>query len=247
MTGPASQFDQLGEVYDTFSDSPFRRHLEIPTVLAALGDVAGRTVLDLGCGSGVYTRQLRRLGAARAVGVDPMAGMIEHARSIEAAVPVGAEYVAGQVPSELDGTFDAVLAVYVLPYTADRDLLAEFCRTAARALRPGGRLVTLPANPGLRRDRDYYERYGFRTYGDSAGTDPDPITLDLCYADLDETISAWVWSAAALEDALTAAGFTGVGWSGPAVTRRGVEALGEEFWQPYLECPHALTVQAVRH
>jgi toxoflavin synthase len=237
---PAAQFDQLGEVYDVFSTSPFRRHLEFPAALGALGDVTGRAVLDLGCGSGVYSRMLRRRGAEHVVGVDPMAGMVEHARSIEEATPLGIDYHAGVVPAALDGTFDAVLSVYVLPYTADAGLLADFARTAARVLRPGGRLVTLPANPGLRRERDYYERYGFRTYGASAGTDPDPITLDLCYADLDETIAAWVWSAGAIEAALAEAGFTGTAWSAPTVTRQGIEEMGTEFWQPYLDCPHSL-------
>jgi len=243
-TAAATQFDQLGEVYDTFSRSPFRRHLEFPTVFGHLGDVTGLAVLDFGCGSGVYTRLLKQRGAERAVGLDVTPGMVEHARGIELKDPVGAEYVIGPLPSELDGTFDVVLAVYVLPYVTDHQQLLDFSLTAARALRPGGRLVALPANPGLRRDRDYYERYGLRTYGASAGTDPDPVTLDLCYEDLDETLSAWVWSAGAVDAALTQSGFTGITWLDPVVSDSGVEELGPEFWQPYRDCPHALTVQA---
>ncbi|MGW5645158.1 MbtH family NRPS accessory protein [Saccharopolyspora sp. NPDC003752] len=239
----ASQFDQLGTVYDTFSDSPFRRYLELPTVFSFLGDIAGLDVLDIGCGSGVYTRLLKRRGARRAVGLDLMPGMVEHAREIEEAAPVGAEYLAGGLPSKLNGTFDVVLAVYVLPYATDSAQLADLCRTAARALRPGGRLVTLPVNPEVRRDRKYYEPYGFRMYGSATGADPDPITLDLCYEEIDETISAWVWSAQAIESALSEAGFTDITWSGPIVEDSGRQAMGQAFWQPYLDCPHALTVQ----
>ncbi len=240
----AAQFDQLGEVYDTFSRSPFRQHLEFPTVFAALGDITGLSVLDLGCGSGIYTRLLKRHGAARALGLDVTPGMIDHARGIEQASPIGAEYILGALPPPLEGRFDIVLAVYVLPYLADPAGLLDFCRGAARALRPGGRLITLPANPGLRRDKPYYEPYGLRTHGPATGHDPDPVTLDLCYADLDETISAWVWSAGALESALTGAGFTGITWSGPIVSSSGIAAHGARFWQAYLDCPHALILQA---
>ncbi|MEV6630334.1 methyltransferase domain-containing protein [Actinoplanes sp. NPDC051470] len=241
---PAAQFDQLGGVYDIFSTSPFRRQLEFPTVFATLGDVAGLDVLDLGCGSGSYTRMLKQRGAARVVGLDATEGMVEHARSVEASSPLGVSYVAGALPADLDGAFDIVLAVYVLPYAEDLDRLTDICRTAARALRPGGRLVTLPSNPALRREPDYYERYGFRTYGATRGTEPEPVTLDLCYAGLDETVSAWVWSRAAIDAALSGAGFADVIWAGPVVTAAGVQEAGGAFWQPYLDCPHALTVSA---
>jgi ubiquinone/menaquinone biosynthesis C-methylase UbiE len=43
--------------------------LEVPETLEHLGDVAGRTILELGCGTGLYTRLLARR-AARIIAVD---------------------------------------------------------------------------------------------------------------------------------------------------------------------------------
>lgn len=99
-------------------------------------------VSDYGCGSGAYTRLLRQRGAKRAVGLDPTPGMIEHARSIEETVKLGTEYILldGPLPEDLEGVFDVILAAYVIPYLTDMAHLEEFCRTAAKALRPGGRL-----------------------------------------------------------------------------------------------------------
>ena len=43
---------------------------------AEAGDVAGKAVLDVGCGSGVYAADFARRGARRVVGVDLSAGML---------------------------------------------------------------------------------------------------------------------------------------------------------------------------
>ncbi|MEV0622276.1 hypothetical protein AB0I81_53790 [Nonomuraea sp. NPDC050404] len=70
MTGPAagSQFDVPAQMYEDMFDLPLRRHLESYTVMGLLGDLSGRKVLDLGRGTGSYSRLIRRAGAAAAVG-----------------------------------------------------------------------------------------------------------------------------------------------------------------------------------
>ncbi|MEU8540522.1 bifunctional class I SAM-dependent methyltransferase/GNAT family N-acetyltransferase [Streptomyces sp. NPDC048717] len=105
-----SRFDPLPDLYDDFTATPFRRFLETPSVLDVVGDLRGAAVLDLGCGSGAYTRLVRRNGAARATGLDVSPGMIGHARARETAAPLGIDYIlGGELPDELAGTFDLVL------------------------------------------------------------------------------------------------------------------------------------------
>jgi malonyl-CoA O-methyltransferase len=55
--------------------------LEQQTVLSLLPDLAGLTVLDAGCGSGRYLRELRDLGA-RPMGLDLSEPMLAKARAI---------------------------------------------------------------------------------------------------------------------------------------------------------------------
>src|SRR6185503_14393888 len=68
-----------------------------PRVLELCGDLAGKQVLDLGCGEGYVARQLARAGAA-VVGIDLSSGMIEQARQAEEALPLGIRYAVGDAP-----------------------------------------------------------------------------------------------------------------------------------------------------
>lgn len=191
-----SQFDTLPSTYEDFTGTAFRTHLETPSVLTALGELHGMRVLDLGCGSGVYTRLLKQHGASHATGLDISAGMIDHARAQEAADPIGVDYLDGTLPDHLAGTFDLVLGVYVLPYATTPAELRELCGTAAAALRPGGRFVTLPIHPGFRPDAVSYARYGFTLAAAEPLADASPVTLNLRFDGHDDTVTARYWTRA---------------------------------------------------
>ncbi|MGW7094881.1 class I SAM-dependent methyltransferase [Streptomyces sp. NPDC054874] len=145
-----SQFDTAVAAYErSMEEMPFREHVEAWSFLNAVGDVTGRSVLDLGCGSGLYARRLRREGAARVVGMDESAAMVEHARRREEREGLGVEYVAADAADPAAGdlpdiarSFDVETAVYVLPYASSPQALKGFCATARRVLRAtGGRFV----------------------------------------------------------------------------------------------------------
>ncbi|MDG2305017.1 MAG: class I SAM-dependent methyltransferase [Candidatus Binatia bacterium] len=57
-----------------------------------VGGLAGRTVLDLACGTGFYTRRLKERGASSVLGVDLSREVIEVARRHEGENPVGVSY-----------------------------------------------------------------------------------------------------------------------------------------------------------
>lgn len=157
-------FDSLGQTYEDMFALPWRAYLESVSVLCALGPVAGQRVWDIGCGI-LYSRELNRRGAGRVLGYDVSDGMLEVARRVEARQPLGVRYTQEPPAGESsEGAFDLALGVYVLPYAPDYASLVELCAIAARALRPGGRFVTLPVHPAFHADGAYYERYGLRLW-----------------------------------------------------------------------------------
>ena len=111
--------------------------------LDLLGVTTGERVLDVGCGSGVVTRDIaRRVGpAGRAIGIDPSPQLLVVARELAQAAGLGSqvdlrEGSALSLPFP-DGAFDVALAVTVLAHTPGGEgAVAEM----ARVVRPGGRV-----------------------------------------------------------------------------------------------------------
>ncbi len=101
----------------------------------------GRTALDVGCGAGLLTEPLARLGA-RATGVDASPEVIEIARAHAASVGLDIDYRVGDV-QQLEGQFDLVTAMEVIEHVADP---AAFIAALAARLARGGLLILSTPN-----------------------------------------------------------------------------------------------------
>jgi SAM-dependent methyltransferase len=111
-----------------------------------LGDVAGRRVLEVGCGSAPCSRWLATRGA-EPVGLDLSGRMLRHAARLNAAT--GVEVPLVQAGAEhlpfADGAFDLACSAYgAVPFVARPD---RVMREVARVLRPGGRWVFAVNHP----------------------------------------------------------------------------------------------------
>jgi SAM-dependent methyltransferase len=119
-------------------------YYERPARLALAGDVAGRRILDAGCGAGPLVAALRDRGAIVA-GFDKSAGMIRLARRrrLGDGADLRVADLGGPLPFP-DDTFDDVTASLVLHYLRDwGPPLAEL----RRVLKPGGRLIASVGHP----------------------------------------------------------------------------------------------------
>jgi ubiquinone biosynthesis O-methyltransferase len=108
-------------------------------VLDLIGDVRGKTVLDVGCGDGDLAIELSKRGA-RVSGIDVSESMIETARARAADEKAVIDFrvaAAQQAPFPAE-QFDIVAAVTILCFVEHP---APVFEEIARVLRPGGRLV----------------------------------------------------------------------------------------------------------
>jgi malonyl-CoA O-methyltransferase len=113
--------------------------VEQAALLELLPPVAGRVVLDAGCGTGRYTRLLAALGA-RVIGVDLSSAMLGRARNLE--LPL----VRGDMCALPLGTASCDVVVSGLAI-ADVSEFARVAREWARVLRPRGVVVYSTLHP----------------------------------------------------------------------------------------------------
>ena len=139
-------FDDLVARYRTRNRFARQR---IANVFRLLPDaLAGKTLLDIGCGMGTFTVESARRGA-HGIGVDPAVEAVQAARRVAAAegmAVTGASARADFIQADAallpvpDASCDIVLAADMTEHLDD-DTLARIFAEAHRALRPGGRIV----------------------------------------------------------------------------------------------------------
>jgi 2-polyprenyl-6-hydroxyphenyl methylase/3-demethylubiquinone-9 3-methyltransferase len=110
--------------------------------------LAGLAVLDVGCGGGILSEPLARLGAT-VTGLDPAAGNIAvaklHAERAGLTIDYRGETV--EAVAARGERFDLVLAMEVVEHVTDVEIFVEAC---SRALKPGGVLGLSTINRTMR-------------------------------------------------------------------------------------------------
>ncbi|CRK56149.1 SAM-dependent methyltransferases [Alloactinosynnema sp. L-07] len=134
-----------------------------------LGDVAGRDVLEVGCGSAPCARWLAAEGA-RVVGLDLSTGMLRYAAAANVATGITVPLIRGNAERLpfADGSFDLACSAFgAVPFVAD---VGAVFSEVARVLRPGGTWTFAVTHPmrwifpddpgpdGLRVTGSYFDR-----------------------------------------------------------------------------------------
>ena len=149
---PLARYDEIADFYDASTGGVIDP--ATATLMNLVGDVAGKRILDLACGSGRVTRELARRGAA-VIGLDISGELLEKARAAQEREPLTVTYMHADAASAatLEGrAFDGVVCNYGL---SDIDDLDGALTTVERVLCSGGSFVFSilhPCFPGWHAD-----------------------------------------------------------------------------------------------
>jgi len=223
-------------VIDSYSEAGdlVKEHLANPTILRMLGPLAGRRVLDAGCGHGYLARMLRRAGA-EVVGVEPAANLIGRARELEERQQLGITYLHTDLsdPDRVGGTYDAVVSSMVMMAIPDwRPALA----TCVAALRPGGTLVIGIVHPAFEQLRTTWAEHGHYRLDRYLSE----YLIEGIAPDFHRPLSAYLNELAALGCCLTEA-------AEPALSAEVVAEASVPGLESHLEVPNFLFLKAIRH
>lgn len=243
-----TNYDPIAEQYQRSKQQPWRTHVECFTLMEMIGDPQGKSVLDVACGEGFYTRMIRERGAARVTGVDLSQGMIDLARRQETQHQLGIEYVVGDA-RELAGTgqFDLAVAAYLLNYARNREELRSMCDGIARSLKPGGRFVTVNSNPSqFFPTAPSYRKYGFETSVVGEWQEGVPIKWTFHLDDGPFDIENYHLNVATHEAVFREAGFREIRWHSPKLSPNGLLESSPEFWSNLLDSPPVAFIECIR-
>ncbi len=226
----ANDYDSFAEAYTAETeDNLINGYYTRPAILDLAGDVAGRRILDAGCGSGPLSAALGDRGAI-VTGLDSSDAMLKLARR---RLGPGADLRLADLGSPLpfsDGAFDDFIASLVLHYLEDWTApLAEL----RRVLKPGGRLIVAVDHP-----------FAVTIMHREAGRKPDYFatynhTAEWTMRGHTARMSFWHRPLHAMTDAFTAAGFQIAVISEPPPAPGARERFPEVFEEVFGDLPSA--------
>jgi predicted TPR repeat methyltransferase len=131
------QYDEMAPTYDAtlLKDWGYRAPAIAADLLARYVDLQS-TVLDVGCGTGLTGRELRRVGFTALTGTDISQPSLDTAAQKGVYASLVRADLMQPLPFEAE-SFDAALCVGVLSYITGEGLFRELCRV----VRSGGILV----------------------------------------------------------------------------------------------------------
>ncbi|GAA0734592.1 bifunctional 2-polyprenyl-6-hydroxyphenol methylase/3-demethylubiquinol 3-O-methyltransferase UbiG [Sphingomonas japonica] len=109
---------------------------------AAFAPLAGKRALDIGCGAGLLTEPLARLGA-EVTGIDAAPENITVAAAHARAAGLTIDYRTGDLAAVAEANFDLVTALEVVEHVADPE---AFVAAIAQVLAPGGMVILSTPN-----------------------------------------------------------------------------------------------------
>lgn len=244
-----TNYNEIAEEYRESKLQPWRAYVEQFTLMKLAGAVDDKTVIDLACGEGHYTRLLRRAGAL-VNGVDLSESMIELARTQEKHAPLGIKYRVQNV-RELgyentdENKYDLVFAAWLLNYAKTAAELSEMCNAIARLLKPGGRMVAINTNPNDPPDNFTTDKgYGFfkRIKGELVEGAEVIWTVLLDDKKTIEIVNYHLTSNT-VEQCMHAAGLEHVRWHGPQLDPAALKENDQAYWQPLLDKPSFVFIE----
>ena len=188
------------EVYDEFANVPYEPRMI--DVLNDMFDFSGKTIADIGSGSGRSTLLLAEF-AGHVIGVEPEKSMrVEALKNTEKVGVTNVVYVDGRgedIPLE-DDSVDMVVAITATMYPPE-EVIPLFIAEARRVVKPGGVIVSVDVAPGWYGgelagiiddpDADVELRAKHRCFVDDAGFDYFDIIQTSHYGSLEKIIGTY--------------------------------------------------------
>ena len=222
-----NEYNTLANAYQKSNVKPDKQFSILPTVLKLVGDVNNKTVLDLGCGDGFFTREIASQGAKKVIAIDNSEKQIELAMQENKHLNI--EYRLADIFQDSLPIVDIINSPFVLNYCQNLDAVRNYLMKLFNSLKLNGRLILvidLPSGKNL-------EKFGARK---TLAKDEDATPFSIELFDRESylcTLHAVYFKESTVKRELEKVGFKNITSHRPIISSQGIEKFGEEFWEGY--------------
>jgi len=240
----AEIFNELIANYQSSIENPLVGFVYRYSCIQLIGDIKGKSILDFGCGDGVFSRLIKQFGASEVVGVDLSEKMIAACNKKEQLETLGIKYMIKDIRDmpKID-EFDIGVASFVLHFSETREQLFAMCTNIFKNLKYGGKLFCVVGNPNFKGITDYSEYY-YQIIRSPVMKDGDIITLNVFHKSTNVSLKYYHYSKETYENILTTVGFKNIRWTNLSVSPDGIKKFGSEHWKAFLEDPYLIIITA---
>ncbi|MEX0447267.1 class I SAM-dependent methyltransferase [Xenorhabdus sp. SGI246] len=226
-------YDPIAHLYESFSNSAAHIKVKIRTIFNLAGDIQGKSVLDLACGYGLFSREYKNRGASKVIGVDISDNMIAIAKSKSQQYGDNIEFHIRDVcKMESFGKFDIVNAAWLFCHAESIEDLETMFRVVATHLKPSGKLIAYTVEPDYRLEKGNYENYCIKILSEEPVKDTTLLRCEFLTTP-PSPCTAYRWSREQYQTAIQKAGFKQFIWQKPMLSKSDIDNYPPGFWDDY--------------
>jgi ubiquinone/menaquinone biosynthesis C-methylase UbiE len=240
---------EYNRIAKDYVESEKTRHERIyiidPSFIKRVGDVKEKTILDLACGDGNFSRTFKKLGAKEIIGIDLSEEMIKLAKENTKKENLDIKYIIGDVTKlKKIKEFDLVIAAFLLHYSKTKEEILNMCKNIYSNLKKDGKFITINQSETPIKD---IKEFGCVVTGSASLKEGDALTVTL-YVNMKPTCSftTYHWSKKTYEKCLKEAGFKNIRWHNLETSEEGKKKYPEKNWNKFTEKAYVIILEATK-
>jgi SAM-dependent methyltransferase len=239
------QYDDIAEEYSKML-VPTKEHILVPTFMYLIQDIGSKSVIDLGCGSGFFTRIFADKFPSEISGMDISKKLVQIAKEIEDENPTGINYFVGDVLNPpIKRKFDFVSSVFLLNYSRTKEELSTMCNNIFNMLIADGIFYGITTDPKLKpmTEFEYGRRYVSLSERDCF-RNGEMIRADFAEeGKIPFSFYPYYWSRSTYETQLKDAGFKEVEWVEAKISKESMDKYGINYWGKFRQNPAIIGIR----
>ena len=147
-TAMTTQYDHIGASFNKLRTHPAARLIDHNLQAAVAPYIKDASVLDLACGTGIFSNALLSWGASQVLGIDISGAMVKAAQASITSDNIRFEVGDCSVPKIFEhGGYDLVVAAWLLNYASSKEEMTKMYQTIVMNLKDDGVFVGVTPHP----------------------------------------------------------------------------------------------------